>query len=134
MTIKGKITISRVTSNTEGSYVEVRFQDDGASIEFAIAKLTMEQFAQAITGRGYVDCEIEVRGLDLVGKKMEHATIEFPIPKADYKHRKESATKAAAAYIPEGWVLSDSFSSQGSFFTRDGQEFARATIRRWICA
>jgi len=130
--IRGQLTISRIHSNTEPDYIEIRFCDDDAAIEFATAKLSLADFAAAVTGLARVDCEIETRGLEHVGKKMETDTIEFQMPKGNCNDRKEVARDIVDRYCPMGWVPDRYFGSQGSFFDRDGRLWARTTIRRWV--
>jgi hypothetical protein len=130
--IKGRVTIGMVHSSNTPDYVEIRFVDDASSVEFASARFTLEDFAKVITGLGFVDSDIEVGGLDKVGKTMEHDVVEFPFQSDDYKNRDKLAAKEAKKYVPEGWVSDDYFGSQGSFFQRDGKGWARVTVRRWV--
>lgn len=76
----------------------------------------------------------EAKGPELVGKRMERDTMEVEVPDGIYRgdERKKAAEDAVLAALPDGWELFDSFSSQGSFFRRDGRQFARANIRRWV--
>lgn len=132
MKINGKLTISRWHSSDRDT-IHITFVDEDACIEFAEATLTPEQFALAITGTGHTDCDMEVRGLDRVGKKMEHDSLEFPLGVTSYdKNAKEVAAKKSREACPEGWKLDAYFGSQGSFFQRDGETWARCTIRRWV--
>jgi hypothetical protein len=115
----------------EGMKIELHDQD--ASITFAEIFLDTVQTCQALSRLGYTGCEIELRGLDRVGKKMEHKKIEFEIPEGYYKrsHKKDLETLAEKA-CPEGWISSNYFNSQDSFFIKDGKRYARTTIRRWV--
>ena len=111
--------------------VEISLHDSDASITFANVKMKPEQFCQALSRLIHTKCEkMEVNGLEKVGKKMEHREIVFPI---NGKYRDKGAALAVVdKYCPAGWVASRYFGSQGSFFTRDGKEYARTTIRRWV--
>lgn len=75
MKIKGKITL---LINRESTTIEL--EDDLACTVFAVIKLTPIQLNCALSRQGYVDCEIEVKGLDKLGKKHENKTFEFEIP------------------------------------------------------
>lgn len=132
MKIHGKLTISRWHS-TENDTIHITFMDKDACIEFAEATLTPERFALAITGTGRVECDIEVHGLDRVGRKMEIDSMEFPLGIKGYSSQaKEAAIKKSKKICPQGWTPDTYFGSQGSFFQRDGKAWARCTIRRWV--
>lgn len=128
----GNITISRVYCNMEDDYIEIRIRDDLSCEEFVTAKLSLATFATAITGLARAECKIELHGLDRVGKKHEWRSLEFPMPKCDYKDRKSVAIVASQDYIPEGWTSDNYYGSQESFFRKDGVDMARVTIRRWV--
>ena len=78
--IKGKLTISRVHPNQGEDWIEVTLDDKNSGIQFAEVRINLEEFSKAITGLGARPCEIEVGGLDLVGKKLETKThiVTFP--------------------------------------------------------
>jgi hypothetical protein len=130
--IQGNLTISRVHSTVEDDYIEVRLRDDDAATEFVVAKVSLADFASALTGCSHVGCELDVRGLERVGKKMELDTLEFQMPNDGYSNRKETACAAVKSFCPIDWTPDMGFNSQGSFFTRDGKLWARTTIRRWV--
>lgn len=129
--IKGKISITRPQGHG-CDYISIEINDEDARIQFCDIHIKLADFATAITGL-YSPCEFAVRGLENVGKKREHKTIEFPVPgKSMYSLQKEGAIEAAKAYTPEGWIASEHYGSQDSCFMRDGQPWARTTIFRWI--
>jgi len=79
-------------------------------------------------------CDLDLRGLDKVGKKMEHRNFVFEIeeihptpPNADLISR---CMIALAEQGMEEWI--PGFSSQGTFFKDGDICFARTTIRRWV--
>ena len=93
--------------------ITLLFDDDGLSIElidglstthFAKVRLNPEQTVKALARLGYCPCEIEVGGLDRVGKKLEHKKFEFEIPKAgEYYLDKDEAARLAKELCPSGW-------------------------------
>ena len=128
--MQGQLTISRQTG--DGERISIRIRDERAGIEFVELTLTLEQYAQAISGLSCVPCEVEVQGLENVGKRLEVDTLEFPLGSSEYgDKRKEVAAKLAAETCPAGWTPDLHFGSQNSFFQRDGETWARCTIRRW---
>ena len=65
---------------------------------------------------------------------MENKTFEFKIPNdIGYgENRKAIAIQTAKHKCPIGWTPDEGFSSQGSFFSKNGQDYAKTTIRRWV--
>ena len=129
---QGAITVSRITSTTGDGFVEITLEDSNASVNFATVQIGFAEFAQALTGRGSIKCQVRTTGLDNIGKRMEHKQIEFPLPGATWENRQDIAMKVVADNTPDGWTPDFYFRSQNSFFDRDGQTWARCTIRRWV--
>jgi|GEM_PF-1844841 len=131
------VSISKIYGGEEKE-IKISFSDDNSSIEFASARMSLVKFAECITGLSHCEGIGEVRGLDKVGKKMEHDEIIFEMPDHTYENKKMIAKEAGNKALKEqrtrdsGWVISDSFNSQGSFFRKDNKEYARASIRRWV--
>jgi len=129
MKIEGSISITRPQGPGE-EYIKISIRDENACVGFVEVNMGLANFAKAVTSL-QVPCEIEVRGLEKVGKKHEHKTFEFKI--ADTIHdRNENAIKEIKKICPKGWEPDLYFSSQNSFFYKDGEYFARTTIRRWV--
>jgi hypothetical protein len=124
--IEGKVTI--LCSEDK---VTIEFHDEDSNTTFAKATMNPEAFTAAIGRLYYVDADIEVRGLDRVGKVHETAQHEFEIGEGVGKDP-VVLYGIAKATAPEGWTPDNYFGSQGSFFTRDGKRYARCTIRRWV--
>lgn len=127
-----KINNPKITMLIGVEQTTIEVKDGDASITFLRLKLTPDQLSAALARHGYVECECEVYGLDLIGKKAEHKDFEFEMPPADFSNLVEIAIKEAERLCPEGWESDGYFGSQGSFFTKDGKEMARVTIRRWV--
>ena len=75
-------------------------------------------------------------GLDKVGKKMEYKSVEFKVmnhESYDTKLLKRRAREAAKEiYGDSEWTPDLHFNSQDSFFTKDGEEWTRTIVRRWV--
>ena len=123
--------------------ITILFDHDGMSIElidglstihFAKVRLNPEQTVRALSRLGYCPCEIEVVGLDHVGKKLEHKDFEFEmVGDSKYSMRDtEKAKKLAKKLCPSGWKPDLYFNSQDSFSYREGKRFAKTKIRRWV--
>lgn len=128
--LEGSATISKVTSNYCEDYIIITIKDKASRIGLT-CELSLENFAKCIMGLAQVDCKINKTNLENFGKKMEHKTLEFKIPCSGSK-QKENAIKKVSEICPDGWEPDNYFNSQDSFFTKDGECFARCTIRRWV--
>ena len=126
----GSITIL-CGGHTDGVVIEIR--DNDAATIFCKIELDAKQFVAALGRLSNVEAKsMEVFNLDRVGKKHEHKKLEFEIPESGYDGRKEIAIKTAKEKCPEGWIPDLYFGSQDSFFMKDGKEYARCIIRRYI--
>lgn len=131
MKLEGKISI---LINRDFTTIEIR--DDKANITFAKLKLTPELLSAALSRQMYVDCEIDVKGLDIVGKIHQCIEYEFELPEwyDRFKHKGNSLKDYVDKLLSDGWVCDNYFGSQNSFFTKDGKNMGRAIIRRWVDA
>ena len=130
---KAKLTISRPQRSNGKRMISITVRDSDAGIEFLEIDISLESFAECITGLAYAECDIEFSGLENVGKQIERDTIEFEIPEYIYfGTRKEIAYKLAKETAPDGWIVSNYFGSQSSFFRKDGKDYARTSISRWV--
>lgn len=128
---KGKITI---LFNRDG--MEINLIDNDSGTQFATVILNQEQTCAALSRQGYVECNIELNGLDRVGKKQEHREFLFEIPDLDYKTKNDFAHEICLSELKkqgmEDWKPDNYYGSQNSFFNKNGKRYARAIIRRWI--
>ena len=114
--------------------IELTIRDENAKIRFVHLSLTPDQFCNAALGRLMnTQCEADVHNLDRVGLNHENSTHEFEIPK-DFRYdtKKKNIIDLAKKTCPDGWTADAYFGSQNSYFTKDGKDYARCTIRRWI--
>jgi uncharacterized protein YqgQ len=128
MKLKGQISILISADHT---IIEV--SDKDASIQFLQIELTPEQLSRALSRQAYVECGLSLNKLDCIGKKHESKSFEFEISEdmanSSYSNElREIATKQ----LSEGWIPDRHFASQNTFFTKDGKQYARCTIRRWV--
>ena len=128
-----KLTNAAITILINGEYTEIELIDRTSGVRLAIAKLTPEQLSKALGRLAYTPCEIEVSSeFDKLNKTMIVDKLVFPF-KYDgiYKERELLAAEEAKKHTPEGWEADNYFNSQNSFFSKDGQQFASCTIRKW---
>jgi len=128
---KAKITISRPHGGGS-NFIRISVRDDDAGVEFLVLKISLENFAEALTGLCNTECAMEAHGLENVGKRKERDSITFPMPESNCSNRKLVAASEADKQTPDGWFASDYFSSQDSFFTQDGVAMAKTQIFRWV--
>lgn len=128
--MKGNITISRPSYGDGRKIITIQVKDHDAVARFLDIEISYENFAQLITGLSEVDIDFTVRDLDHVGKTREIKPLMFPI-NAGFDDRVDVAIKEAKKHTPDGWIADTYFRSQNSFFTKDGIEYARTSIKRW---
>jgi hypothetical protein len=139
MEIDAKIDILFCKNNESphGIGLQIRIYDDTANVEFVNLFLKPENLIDAFGRliRTPVDF-CEVKNLDKVGRTHIIKTITCLMPKADFDNRKETAYQTAKEYCKEfygkDWIVRNYFSSQDSFFEKDGKEYCHATIEKWI--
>lgn len=135
MKIKGNISI---LIGREVTRIEIK--DSDAATHFLEIQLNPDQLARILSRESRVECEMDVRGLDRIGKKHENESFVFEIPEEinaiSRHHNRDLYNKNlkdhAQTLLSDGWIADGYFGSQGSFFEKDGKKWARTTIRRWI--
>lgn len=105
--MKGSISISKVTcgGEPENDYVSIRIEDGLSSIGFTTVKMDIESFGRALLGLGHVPVEFELLGMDKVGKKFEHKTVEVMIThEGELSPREEDIDIAVSKHEVDGWI------------------------------
>ena len=127
MKLEGKISI---LINRDETTIEI--EDESANVKFVKVKLTPEQLSAALSRQISIECELEVKGLEKIGKVHENKTFEFEIPETiPTRGNQLELQKIAQSQLSDGWIADAYFGSQNSFFKKDGKQYARVTIRRW---
>lgn len=131
---KAKLRISRPFFFGDGRRkISIAVKDTDARIEFLELEINLDKFAECLTGMADVECEMEFRGLENVGKKIETMPLEFEVEERCYgDERKQNAINLARNAAPKGWSPSTYFGSQSSFFQRNGKSYARTSASRWV--
>jgi len=128
MKIDGRITL---LVDKDGARFEIR--DADANVEFLRFTMKPEDFCAALGRLAYIHCELDLNHKEVLGKKRLMDKLEFKMPKdVTYKNQKETAYKLAQIVCPEGWEVCDYFNSQDSFYYKDDDKYARATIVKWV--
>jgi hypothetical protein len=134
------ISISRPRGRDIEKHIRISIKDEKSGSQVVEVNVSLENFAECLTGLAFVECEGEIgNNLDRIGKTKEIDYITFPMPKdstysCDEKKLAASiAKREIAENCEDGWELWDSFSSQNSFsYDGKGVTTARATIVRWV--
>ena len=129
-----KLKDGRITMLASKNGMTIELHDNEAAICFAEIKLNPVQLSQALSQLYHTKCKIDLLLSDRIGKKMENKTFEFEIPNdiGCGKNRKAVIIQTAKHKCPIGWTPDEEFSSQDSFFSKNGQHYAKTTIRRWV--
>lgn len=121
-------TISILVGSEETT---IELHDKKSGTLFCRATLTPEALSKCLSRTAYVECKVVVAGLDNLNKKLVVDKLEFEISKTSYEKKKDNAYDTALIACPPGWEVDNYFGSQTSFFTKDGKNYARATIRKY---
>lgn len=130
--LKGGLSISRPSGNIGPDYIEIRVVDELSGSQFVSVRVPLAGFAEAVTGRGHVDCEFDFRP-ELVGLKREHKEEFVPYDDLSYyaRHgdRDEVAAEAFAPFEIDGWKgrADDLFNHH-----RRGKDGSRVTFIRYV--
>lgn len=131
---KVSVQMSRPSFGDGRKMMCISLADKISGAHFCKVEIPYDEFVVALTsGMGYG--VVELRGLNVLGKRREHDTIEFPFDvfKCDYKKRFEEAHTEALKHCPEGWTPSKYFGSQSSFGKNtEGAPVARCSIYRYV--
>lgn len=128
-----KLKDPRITLLVNREHTTITIHDNNSAVDFIEIKLTPEQLSSALSRMAYTPCEVEVRSLDVLGKKRIGKDLIFEIP-VNYRERENKMLldNLTKLNTPEGWEASTYFGSQNSFFSQDDKYYARTTMFQWI--
>ena len=101
MSIPGAVTITRV-SYPDGQRISIRIEDRLSRRCFVEVQMSLEAFANAVTGFSYQPSELQIQDLDLVGKKLEIKHVI--VPQAGFDASKEAILDALEPFEVNGWM------------------------------
>lgn len=126
MKLKGKISIGRYVGKSD-CYIEIT--DELSGIRFVQVLLSAEELMFALTGKGDVDCAIELVGRSVVGKRHESKTVAIKIA----NDRGDFLKKAALVCAPfevDGWKADVETSGFSGHRYKNGEY--QFTFRRYV--
>lgn len=103
--MKGRISISRFMSNRKPERgISITVEDESSGVRFLDLTLSAENFGNAVTGLGSLECEFELRGTDLVGLKQEHKEESVAVPEFPGRLSDKQISLLLAPYEVDGWM------------------------------
>ena len=119
-----------ITRSSDGFYY-IRLRDEASCVNFLEMKLTGEQFAEAITGLNFSGVEMEVRGLENVGKERVREKRSVICPLTTYK-REQLHDWLLANCQEEGWFIDGYLNSQTSTKSVDGGTLLNYAVYKYV--
>jgi hypothetical protein len=125
--IMGELAITR---SSDGN-IYLRIEDSNSHAKFVELKLTLEQFAEAVTGLHTSDVEMTVTHLDRVGKSRvrEHRSVVCPL---DSWKRELLQQWLITNCQEEGWILDSYLGSQTSTKSVDGGTLLNYAVFKFV--
>lgn len=111
--IKCSLTITRPSCSNGDKYISIQIKDENSRIQFFDGKISLSDFAEALTGLSGLEIISEVRGLENVGKVrvVEPRSVECPL---DTYSRGELEQWIEDNCQEQGWIVSSYLGSQSS--------------------
>lgn len=125
--MNGKISISR-NSNNE---INICIEDKMSGARFIDVKMTPENFALAITNLSSLNCDFELRGLSVVGKKLEVKKELLDAKDLSCSNYAEKILELVKPYEIDGWKV-DSYDIRGYNYHKSKKDKYEMTFRRYI--
>lgn len=100
--LRGAITISR-PSGVRDPHISISIHDRRSGTEFLEVAIALDDFARALTGLGWTDCEF-VLSPTKVGLVREVKRLQVAVPDGEHATREQRAAAAVAEHDVDGWV------------------------------
>jgi hypothetical protein len=125
--MKANVTISRDSSDR----VNIRIKDSATRIQFVELSLSVEDYGYLISGLSEIECEMKVRGLANVGKRMVTEPRATVCPVKSYS--RDVLQQWLLDYAQEdGWTLDTYLGSQGSITHKDDGVLLRYRVYKYV--
>ena len=128
MKLNLKLSINRPSNGG----ISIRIGDELSGIEFIDANISLEEFAEAVTGLACRPMTAEVRGLEFVGKKRvtENRSIVCPLDTYDKKVLEQWLVDNAQE---EGWMVNTYLGRQSSVCRdEDGKIILNYSVTKYV--
>jgi hypothetical protein len=104
--LQGSITICKSMSTTDGDRIRIEIRDELSRARFVELIMSVTDFGYAITGLSERPCNIDVRGLSVLGKRREHKTELISVPDGVSLYKDTFMDWLGKAVLPhevDGW-------------------------------
>ena len=126
--LPGKITITRpMDPRVEEEYISISVKDMVSHKEVVEVRVPLDNFSKALTGQGFIDCEIKYPSQENIGKKRE--TKYENVPCKDYLETEEEKREVLEPFEVDGWIGRSSDLNNHHRSTEDGYN---VLFERWI--
>jgi hypothetical protein len=134
--LSGRISISRI-SDLHGEFIRIALEDETSGVPFLEVGMSLENMAQAVTGRGYVPCEFVLRGTELLGlrKEVKKELVSIPnLTGMSEENRVRTIKDHFAPFETEGWAgrVSDVFNWNNRVRGDEFMETFNVTFVRYV--
>ena len=136
MILDGKITISRVNGGGSGDWISVDIHDSESATTFVEIKMSMEDFAYAITGHGRMPCKYELNSIDRIGlkKEVKSEVISIPLSVSILTANNYVINELLSQHETDGWQANrrDLLNVRNIVKTDDVAKFIRVSFSRYV--
>jgi len=107
--LDGAISITRSQSNVKPyEFVTIEVVDKKSGSRFLEVTMSVEEFGRAVLNLASRPCMLDVGGLEVIGKQMEHKTIAVDVDTKKLMFAREQEFKtmlldACRPYMVDGW-------------------------------
>ena len=103
MKLQGKLTM---LVGRDGATFEV--VDATSGVRFLSFEMNTEDYCAALGRQSYITIDMDIRGLDLIGKKKELKPLKLPVNSYELRNDKERLMSLIEPHLVDGWrVWSD---------------------------
>lgn len=104
--MKGKLTINRIEFSQEGPVIRFQVTDVISGEEFIEVAISPYNFAMALTGHAYLDCDFNLHA-DYVGKRRELKRERIAHPEGKMSFTDQERDQLLAPYCVDGWMANN---------------------------
>lgn len=136
--LQGNITCGAWVNQKQEHGIQIKIKDSTSALIVASIEMTMEHFAEMITGTGMVPMEYELCRSENIGKKLEVFDVKIDLPTKrnsvfEKGVQEELDVELAKLQDNAGWFRIygwDSINLRN--IDRDGHITVNAKLRRWV--
>ncbi len=130
-----KLSISRPQGgDCNGEFIDIQVNDEAAGVRAVTVRVSLADFAKALTGQGHIPATLEFNDSGLVGMVREYR--KKAVPSLEHLYGDDRASRVRAALVPyevDGWRGSDSdMSNSHCTSIIDGKRFQAVGFQRHV--